>query len=116
MLVDQSISAQPGLLAQVSGHLTRQRITWATIYKDHFSNFTFCHLQCSIDHEETLLAKWSFENFAHGCGVSICSYQADNGRFAEKAFCDEVELQEQSVSLCPVGAHHQNGIAEASIK
>ena len=53
--VDQLVSA-PGLLAQVSGHLTRQRITCATIFKDHYSDCTFCHLQCTSDHEETLSA------------------------------------------------------------
>ena len=37
--IDQMISAQPGLLAQMSGHLTRRRISCTTIFKDHFSNF-----------------------------------------------------------------------------
>ena len=86
--VDGFISAQPGLVAQVSGHLTRRRVTCATIFKDHFSNFTFCHLQCSSCHEETLSAKWNFEKFARGCGVSVSSYRPDNDRFAERAFCD----------------------------
>ena len=114
--VDQLVSAQPGLMAQVSGHLTRRRITRATVFKDHFSDFTFCHLQCSSDHEETLSAKWSVEKFAQSCGVSISAYRADNGRFAEKAFRNECDIQKQNISFCPVGAHHQNGIVEASIK
>ena len=114
--VDQLVSSQPGLLAQLSGHLTRRRVTCATIFKDHFSDFIFCHLQCSSGHEETLSAKWSFERFARDCSVTISSYRADNGRFAEQAFRDECDLQQQSISFCPVGAHHQNGIAEASIK
>ena len=116
VLVDLLISAQLGLLAQISGHLICRRIICATIFKDHFSNFTFCHLQCSSNHDKTSPVKWIFEKFAHGCGVTVCSYRADNGRLAEKAFRDECKLQEQSISFCPVGANHQNGIAEASIK
>ena len=46
----------------------------------------------------------------------MCSYWADNGGFAKKTFCDECELHKQSISFCPVGAHHQNGITKESIK
>ena len=74
VLVDQLVSVQPGLLAQVSGHLTRRRITCATVLKDRYLDFTFYHLQCSSDHEETLSAKWSFEKFAQSCGVSVSTY------------------------------------------
>ena len=116
MSIDQMISAQPGLLAQMSGHLTRCRILCATIFKDHFSNFMYCHLQVSSGHEETLAAKWAFEKFATSCGVSVSAYCADNGRFGEQAFRNECALQEQSITFCGVGAHHQNGIAKASIK
>ena len=114
--VDQMISAQPGLLAQMSGHLTRRRVSCATLFKDHFSGFTFCHLQVSSGHEETLAAKWSFEKYAHSCGVSIKAYRADNGRFGEQAFRNECDLQQQTITFCGVGAHHQNGVAEASVK
>ena len=62
--IDQMISAQPGLLAQMSGHLTRRRISCATIFQDHFSNFLYCHLQVSSSHEETLAVKWAFEKFS----------------------------------------------------
>ena len=113
--VDQMISGQPGLLAQMSDHLTRRRISCATLFKDHFSGFTYCHLQVSSGHEETLAAKWTFEKFARSCGVQVRAYRADNGRFGEQAFRDECALQEQSIT-CGVGAHHQNGIAEACVK
>ena len=81
--VNQLVTSQPGLLAQLSSHLTRRRVTCATIVKDHFSDFIFCHLQCSTCSEETLSVKWSFECFARDSGVSISSYRADNGRFAK---------------------------------
>ena len=72
--VDQLISAQLGLLAQMSGYLTRRRISCATMFKDHFSDFMYCHLQVSSGHEETLAAKWAFEKFSRSCNVDIRAY------------------------------------------
>ena len=46
----------------------------------------------------------------------MCSYRADNGRFGEQAFRNECALQEQTIPFCGVGAHHQNGVAEACVK
>ena len=63
-----------------------------------------------------MAAKWTFEKFARSCGVQVRAYRADNGRFGEQAFRDECALQEQSIIFCGVGAHHQNGIAEACVK
>ncbi len=99
--VDQLISAQPGLLAQMSGHLTRRRISCATLFNDHFSNFTYCHLQVSSGHDETLAAKWAFEKFSRSCNVDIRAYRADNARFGEQAFRDECALQEQNRLWAP---------------
>ena len=105
--VDQLISAQPGLIPQLSGHLTRARITCATIYVDHFSGFAFSFLQRTTSQEET---------FADTHGVRIKSFHADNGRFAEASFRNECVLHNQTIRYCAVGAHHQNGIVEAHIK
>ena len=43
-------------------------------------------------------------------------YHADNGRFAEKSFTDDVQKNGQRITYCRVKAHHQNGIPENSIK
>lgn len=42
--VDQMISAQPGLVPQISGHLTAARIWAATIFLDHLSRHVYVHL------------------------------------------------------------------------
>ena len=47
--------------------------------------------------------------------VRVQSYRADNGRFAEKAFQDEVAHCNQVITYCGVGAHHQNGSIERYI-
>ena len=66
--------------------------------------------------DSTLEAKRSFERFAAGFGVSIDSYHADNGWFAEDRFCKEIQQCNQEITFCGVGAHHQNGLVEHSIK
>ena len=48
--------------------------------------------------------------------VLVESYHADNGRFAEKEFREEIIKRNQSISFCAVGAHHQNGVIENRIK
>ena len=58
----------------------------ATIIVDHFSGLTYIHLQKSTNAEETIEAKIVFERFASKVNVTIKSYQADNGRFAENKF------------------------------
>lgn len=52
---------------------------------------------------------------ANSHGVEIKGYHADNGRFAEAEFRDDCKACDQTITYCAVGAHHQNGIAEAGI-
>ena len=114
--VDQLISAQPGLVPQTGGTLTRSRIHCSTIFIDHHSSFAYSFLQRSKGHEEMLDAKDSFEKLVNGYNVAIRSYHADNGRFSEAAFKDDCERCDQDISFCAVGTHNQNEIAKANIK
>ena len=66
--------------------------------------------------ESTLEAKEAFERAAAERGVPIKGYHADNGRYAEHMFKDDCNDKMQRLTFCGVGAHHQNGIAEAKIK
>ena len=84
--VDQMISATPGLIAQMSGFLTKDRYTCATVFVDHFSNAGYVHLQRSTSVEHTLEAKRAFEHYARQNGVMIKHYHADNGTFAAKGW------------------------------
>ena len=114
--IDQLVSAQPGLIPQMSGFLTNHRIWGATIFVDHVSDYVFVALMRDLTLDETLLAKTSFERLAQNGGVRIKAYRADNGRFADKGFRDSVEQCNQQITYCAVGAHHQNGIVERRIK
>jgi hypothetical protein len=59
---------------------------------------------------ETLLAKLAFENFCSKADCSVKQYQADNGRFSDNEFLAACNNLNQTIELCRVGAHHQNGI------
>jgi hypothetical protein len=114
--VDQLESPVPGFVGQNKGSFFRKRYKVATIFVDHFSRLSYVYLQESTTGAETLLAKRAFEAYAASFGVVIKNYHADNGRFAERLFLEHAALKGQSVSLCGVSAHFQNGIAEKRIR
>ena len=100
----------------MSGKLTSLRVNGATIFADHYSDHVYTYLMRDLTLDETLLAKEGYEKFLHSIGVSTSAYHADNGRFADKGFRDDCDANNQSITFCGVGAHHQNGIAERKIK
>ena len=80
--VDQLESSTPGLIAQMKGWITKKRYRVATIFVDHYSGWSYVHLQKSTNAIETLEAKRAFELHASRQGITVKQYQADNGRFA----------------------------------
>jgi len=59
--VDQIVSAQPGLIPQMAGFLTSDRIWGCTTFCDHVTDYVYVHLMRNFTLEETLLAKQAFE-------------------------------------------------------
>ena len=114
--VDHLISAQPGLVPQAKGSLTRARIWAATIFIDYATGFVHVGLMSDESGDLTLEAKHNFEHLCATRGIKVKAYHADNGRFAEKTFLSDVKRRLQRITFCGVGAHHQNGIAESAIK
>ena len=114
--VDQLISAQPGLVPQDKGIMTRARIWAATVFVDYVTGYIHVGLMTDQSGEATLQCKHDFEHLSATRGVDINHYHADNGRFAEKSFTDDVQSNGQRITYCGVGAHHQNGITENAIK
>ena len=114
--VDQMVSPTPGLIAQMSGFLTKQRYGYATVFVDHATDFTYCYFQKSDSAEETVEAKEAFERTAAQHGVKILHYHADNGVFASKAWKSHCLIKHQGLTFAGVGAHHQNGKAENKIR
>jgi len=113
---DQIVSAQPGLVPQDKGQLTRARIWGATIFVDHATKWIKVHLMQNATGDKTLEAKESFKHASSTRGVQVQHYHADNGRFAESMFVNDCKSKMQKILFCGVGAHHQNGVAENCIK
>jgi hypothetical protein len=114
--IDHVISAQPGLVPRMDGRHTRDRINSGCVFFDHISGHSYTHLQTSVDNDQTIAAKRGYEQLADSHGVKVKAFHADNGIFAEKAFRDEVSSNNQTITYCAVGAHHQNGIVERHIQ
>ena len=64
----------------------------------------------------TIRAKDSYENFGASCRNEVKLHRADNGRFSDKDFMHSIRDNKQSLELCAVGAHHQNGVSERAIR
>ncbi len=110
--MDHLVTAQPGLISQISGRLTSMRITGGTVIVDHYLDHVYVHLMQNLLLEETILAKHGYKQFLAAIGVTAKVYHADNGRFADKGFRDECTSSNQVITFFGVGSHHQNGFAE----
>jgi len=109
--LDQMVPAQPGLIPQMSGHLTNLRVMAAMIFVDHFLDHVYVYLMKDLTLSEPILA-----NFLASLGIESKAYHADNGCFADKGFRDDCTSSNQTITFCGVGSHHQNGLAERKIK
>ena len=72
--------------------------------------------QSSLNAHETLASKARFEQEGKTFGITVQSYQADNGIFAAREFAQKLLEDGQAIQFSGVGAKHQNGIAERAIK
>ena len=66
--------------------------------------------------KETIEAKRAFEAYARQYGVVILHYHADNGRFTDKQFINQIDKEQQTIRFCAANAHFQNGKAEKRIR
>ena len=55
--VDQIVSAQPGLIPQMSSFLTSKRLWGAATFVDHVSDYVYEHLMRDLTLDETLSYK-----------------------------------------------------------
>jgi len=104
--VNQLTSPTPGLVAQVSGALTKYRYTTATVFVDHATDFGYLHLQRSSGAADTVEAKEAFERFASEHGVRVQHYHADNGVFSSNEWRSKCVQSGQGLTFAGVNAHH----------
>ena len=105
-----------GMIPQMKGRLMRAKYYAATIFVDHYTDYTYVHLMKDTTAESTLESKNSYESLMKSYGHDVRKYHADNGRYAENTFVQDAKDKNQQISYCGVGSHHQNGIAERRIK
>jgi hypothetical protein len=75
---------------------------------DSYSDFTFIWNQTSTNAAQTLAAMRTFERLASANNVHIHHYHADNGRFAEPTFVNDISKKGQPISF--------SGVAERRIR
>ena len=68
-------------------------------------------MQCILSPAETLEPKRAFERYSRQHGVRIQHYHADNSRFSDKLFQNDVNEKWQKNKYFGVNAHWQNEIA-----
>jgi hypothetical protein len=113
--MDQYVVTQKGRSLTKSSN-DHEKYNGGTIYVDHSSGFLYNHNQISLRSGETLVGKRLLERNAAENGHVLRHFRADNGVFTSAEFKQDLEAKRQSIKFSGVGAHHQNGIAERSIK
>ena len=77
--VDQLISPTPGFVPTHRGRPTTKRYRGATVFVDHFSDFTYVHLMTDMNAEATVEAKQAFERLTGQHDIKIQLYHTGNG-------------------------------------
>jgi hypothetical protein len=115
--IDQYISGLPGQLTHTRGKEDKKtQYNGGTIFVYHCSGYIRHKNQIYLRIGETLKCKHSFECFAKQLNVNIKHYHADNATFGANEFKTYISNQDQELTFSGVGAHHQNGVAERSIR
>ena len=104
------------MVLQEKGILTRARIWAATVFIDYVTGYVHVTLMTDQSGEYTLQSKHDYKHLSATRNVKVKHYHTDNGRFAERSFTNDCKASTQQITFCGVGAHHQNGIAENTIK
>ena len=86
------------------------------MFIDHYSDYTYMHLQETLTSADTITAKKAFEAKCRMHNVPVMHYHCDNGRSADNTFKSSVETSGQKISYCGVNPHFQNGRAEKKIR
>ena len=107
--VDQLESLVPGFVPIARGQPTTSRYCGGSVFADHVTGFTYVHLHHAMTTQETLDAKHAFERVAHHHAIRIRHYHCDNGRFADRAFMEDVHKAGQTITFCGVPSPEWGG-------
>ena len=79
--VDQLLSSTLGLVAHMNYILTTKGYKYAIVFVDHFSRYSYMHLQYTASFKETVEVKHVFESMLASHGIIIKQYHYGNGIF-----------------------------------
>ena len=114
---DQYHCAVPGRRHDTFGkESSHEKYTGGTLFVDHASGYIFLRNQVSLRAGETVQTKVLFEQFASSVGVTLKNFRVDNHPFASQEFREDCNNKSQEMDFSGVGAHHQNGVAERSLR
>ena len=114
--VDHFESRLKGRTYTSFGRTTSEQYVGGCVFVDHMSGKVHVEHQLGFSGSETIRAKQSYEQMALHHGVLVQNYLADNGIFKANKFVEHLRNHNQKVKYCGVNAHHQNGVAERSIR
>ena len=112
MLVE---SADLGLRYSTKGRKPTSFYKCGTLFCDHGSKLIYLVFQLSTNAKETITSKREYESFCKWYNRTVESYCTDNGVFTSKEFTNDLTDSNQHHTVCGVGAHWQNSIAETCI-
>ena len=95
---------------------TSEHYVGSYVFVDHMSGYIHIECQLGFSSSETIRGKQAYEKLCLDHGVIVDTYLANNGVFKANTFVQHILEHSQRLSFCVVNAHHQNGIAERSIR
>ena len=116
--VDHFISSVKGrLFSGYNKGSDDSRYVGGCIFVDHSSSYIHIEFQSSLSSHDTLRAKTAYEAVCRDYGVVPKTYTSDNGKaFTSRDYTEHLSKFHQINKFAGVGAHHQNAIAERSIR
>jgi hypothetical protein len=114
--VDPLESSEPGYVDVFSGKPTTATYHAASLYTDHASRFMFLKCHYSTGGTEAVDGKCRFKQLASSFGIKVKAYHGNNGIMAKREYLQNIEENQQTISLAGVNNHSKNGIVEHSIR
>ncbi len=114
---DHYQSAIPGrLYTSREGAKASDMYCGGCIFVDHSSGYIKTEHQVSLSAIDTVKGKLKYERHLAELGVRVKNYHTDNGVFTSSYFMQCLLDKQQNIRFAGVGAAHQNGVAERSIR
>ena len=115
--LDHYVNAVPEhLYSSIGSYQEKHMFHCGMIFSNHAIGYVLTRHQVNLSAGESLKPKLKYGRDATNCGVIVQSYHTHNGVFTSNQFVEVVIGQVYNIRFGGVGAAHQNGVPECSIK